>query len=83
MMIMIDEMMYSNILKNVYIVIVKIECCIFDKPVHFWAKMCPLNFSLCPVNFFSKRIRFLPPLHFLYSFFKFAEKSSWNIEKGQ
>ena len=25
----------------------------------------PVNFSLCPVNLFAKRIRFLPPLVFL------------------
>ena len=25
----------------------------------------PVNFSLCPVNFFAKRVRFLPSLFFL------------------
>ena len=27
-------------------------------------KKIPVNFSVCPVNFFSKRIRFVPPLVF-------------------
>ena len=35
------------------------------KPGHFWAKCFPVNFSLCPVYLFAKRIRFLPPLVFL------------------
>ena len=37
---------------------------IAKKPGHFQEKI-TVNFSLCPVNLFAKRIRFLPPLGFL------------------
>ena len=38
---------------------------IAKKNLATFGKKIPVNFSVCPVNLFAKRIRFLPPLVFL------------------